>query len=117
MSMMKKVIQVVSLIVSVLSLVFILYGSIKLARVEAATVPQDVESGISGIEIVQPSNVITREDAQVIVGVSVAALVVGLAGYFISSRMEFQKTVPSTRKSRNIPQLNNTLERMDQEDS
>lgn len=85
---MKKVVQVVSLIVSALSLIFILYGSIKLARVEAATVPQDIESGIPGIEIVQTSNVITREDAQIIVGVSVAALVVGLTGYFISSRME-----------------------------
>lgn len=104
---MKKIIQVVSLIVAGLSLIFILYGSIKLARVEAATVSPDIESGIPGVEIVQPSNVITREDAQIIVGISVATLVLGIVGYFISSRMEFRETVPSIGKSQNTLRHNN----------
>ena len=84
----QQVIKVVSLIVCVLSIVFILYGSMKLARVQEAIVSQDIESGIPGIEIVQPSNVITGEDAQRIVSISVASLLVGFTGYFISSRVK-----------------------------
>ncbi|MBD1903365.1 hypothetical protein NDI44_22830 [Trichocoleus sp. DQ-A3] len=111
---MKKVIQVVSIIVAILSLVFLLYGSIKLARVEAATVPQNVESGIRGVEIVQPSNIISREDAQIIMSVSMATFVIGVAGFFLSSRMEFGEPSPSIEKSQTKPQANSSLEREDE---
>lgn len=111
---MNKVIKVFSLIVSVLSLIFILYGSIKLVRVEEAMVSQNIDSGIPGIEIVQPSNVITGEDAQRIVSLSVASLIVGVGGYFISSRIANNNTVTSDKKDENISQSNTTLDETDQ---
>jgi ribose/xylose/arabinose/galactoside ABC-type transport system permease subunit len=111
---MKKVIQTVSLIIATFGFVFLLYGGMKLARVEAATVPQEIETGIPGIEIVQPSKVLSREDAQVIIGVSVAALAIGIAGYFVSSRTDFGETVPRIGSSRTNPQPNNTVQRTEE---
>ena len=108
---MKKVIQAISLIIATFGFVFLLYGGMKLARVDAATVPQDIETGIPGIEIVQPSKVLSREDAQLIIGISVAVLAVGIAGYFVSSRADFEETVPRIGSSRTKAQPNNTVQR------
>jgi len=111
---MKKIIQAISLIIATLGFVFLLYGGMKLVRVEAATVPQDIETGIPGIEIVQPSKVLNREDVQVIIGVSVAALAIGIAGYFVSSRTDFGETVPRIGTSQIKPQPNNTVQRTEE---
>lgn len=89
---MKKVIQAISLVVACLSFVLLLYGSIKLARVEAATVPQSLKSGIPGVEIVQSSNVTSRKNAQIIMGFSLATLIIGSAVFFISSPKASGKT-------------------------
>lgn len=71
--------------VSALSIVFLLYGSMKLARVNAATVPQEINSGIPGVEIAQPSKVLSNEDAQIIIGVAGGTLILGVFGYIASS--------------------------------
>jgi hypothetical protein len=110
----QRVIKVLSFIVCVLSIVFILYGSIKLARVEEAIVSQDIESGIPGIEIVEPSNIITGEDAQRIVSISVASLLVGVTGLFISSRVKIREGVSSSTQAESITQPYNTLDKTDQ---
>jgi len=87
---MKKIVKIVSIVISALSIVFLLYGSMKLARVNAATVPQNIDSGIPGVEIAQPAKVMGREDAQVIVGVAAATLILGAAGYITSSSKEIE---------------------------
>ncbi|MEM9888651.1 MAG: hypothetical protein AAF849_22330 [Bacteroidota bacterium] len=91
---MKTIIQTFCVIVSVLSLIFFLYGSIKLYRIESGNTFQNIESGIPGVEIVQPSNLLTREDVQAIIAVSVAGLVIGIGGTVISSNMK--DTIPKT---------------------
>ena len=112
---MKKVIQSISLIIAILGFVFLLYGGMKLVRVDAATGFQDIETGIPGIEIVQPSKVLSREDAQVIIGISVAVLAIGIAGYFVSSRTDFGETVPRIVSSRIKPQPDKTVQRAEEE--
>jgi hypothetical protein len=87
---MKKIVQIASIMISALSIIFLLYGSIKLARVDAATVPQNIDSGIPGVEIAQPSKVIGREDTQIIMGVAAATLMLGAAGYAGSSRKKVE---------------------------
>jgi hypothetical protein len=89
---MKKIVKVVSVVISALSIVFLLYGSMKLARVNAATVPQQINSGIPGVEIAQPSKVISNEDAQIIMGVASGTLILGVAGYIASSRKDIEHT-------------------------
>ncbi len=87
---MKKVIRVISSIVIVFSFVFLLYGTIKLFRVdEAAKNIQNIDIGIAGVQIVQPSKIISKENTQVIIGISAVTLVMGIVCYFFFRSGEF----------------------------
>lgn len=82
---MKNIIKTVSIIISILSLIFMLYGSIKLARVNAETVPPQIESGIPGVEIVEPSPFIDEETSKAIITVAFTTFVISLGGFVVSS--------------------------------
>ncbi len=83
---MKKVIQGISVLLTAIGLIFFLYGSIKLARVEAQETTAKISSGIPNVEVVQ-SSPISQETAQIIIGVSIIPLVFGGAGLWFSSKM------------------------------
>lgn len=83
---MKKVIRAISIGFLVLSLLFLVYGSIKLARAEATPPPLNIVSGIPQVEIEQPSPLINKHNAQLIMGVSLMTAVLGGTGLLISLR-------------------------------
>lgn len=84
---MKKAIQIVSTVVVVLSIMFFLYGTIKLSRVEAVEPPQIINPDFGDeikVELITP--LINKEKAEVIIGVSIVTLVLGVVGFSLSSR-------------------------------
>ena len=89
---MKKIGKIISIVVSVFSSILLLYGSIKLAHINAATVPQEINTGIPGVEIVQPSKVMSNEDAQKIIIVAFGTLILGVVSYIASSGKEIENT-------------------------
>jgi hypothetical protein len=83
---MKKVIQGISVFLIALGLIAFLYGSIKLARVEAQETPEKIISGVPNIEVIQ-SSPISQETAQIIIGVSIIPLIFGGVGLWYSTKM------------------------------
>jgi hypothetical protein len=80
---MKKIIKIISAVVTGFSVLLLVYGCIKLARVEAA---QPIDSGSDDIRIEQPEPLINKDVAQIIIGVSVVTLVLGGVGFTLSSQ-------------------------------
>lgn len=82
---MKKVIQIFSGLIIVLSIIFFLYGTIKLARAEEAANSLKIDSGNPGITIEAPKSWINKEKSEIIIGVSVVTLISGYVGFSLSS--------------------------------
>ncbi|MEG4812858.1 hypothetical protein [Microcoleus sp. K5-D4] len=84
--MKKTLLKILSGAFIVLSVLLFAFGCIKLAR--AAQPPQapTIESGIPGVEVVLPAPINTNQ-AQYIIGSSLAMLGLSIAGFVVSSRI------------------------------
>jgi hypothetical protein len=82
----KKIFRGFSLVIAVFSLVFLLYGSIKLAHAQEP--PHTFKIDDSDIEVVSPSVSMSEETAEAVIGVSVVTLIVGGVGFFLSANKE-----------------------------
>jgi hypothetical protein len=93
---MKKIIPIISAVIVVLSIVFFLYGSIKLAKAVEPTQILDstktseltkiINPNVDNITVEDTSRLIIQQKAEVIIGVSVVTLVLGGVGFTLSSR-------------------------------
>lgn len=84
--MKKTLFKILSVGVIVLSVLFFAFGLIKLARAQEPPKAPTIESGIPGIEVVQPLPINTNQ-AQYIIVSSLATLGLGVAGFVVSSRI------------------------------
>jgi hypothetical protein len=84
--MRKTLFKIISVGFIVLSVLLFAWGCIKLARAQEPPKAAMIESGIPGVEVVQPSPINTNQ-AQYIIGSSLAMLGLGVAGFVVSSRI------------------------------
>lgn len=95
--MLKKFVQVLSFGAVVLSLIFLLYGSVKLYR---ATQPQSFDTGVPGVEVISPLPLISEQQAQAVMGVSLVFLILSGTTLFVSSKQSFRIDIfTSSKKS------------------
>ncbi len=98
--------KIISSIAIFLSIIFLMFGLIKLARAQEPPQAPMIESGIPGVEVVLPSPISTNEAQNIILG-SLATLGLGFAGFVVSSRLtdevsqdnENQKNTEATPKT------------------
>lgn len=83
---MKSLFKGISLIIVVFGFLTFFYGSIKMARTEAPSSFQSIDTGIPRVVMVDQSSHLRKETAQAIVGTSVVIFGVGIVGFVISSR-------------------------------
>jgi hypothetical protein len=83
--MINKILKVLSIVLAILGSVLLLYGSIKIARVTTGEIPQDVSSGIPGIEIAYPERIIGIEDARLITVIALGLLIFSIVVYLVVS--------------------------------
>ncbi|MBD1886507.1 hypothetical protein [Microcoleus vaginatus] len=84
--MKKTLFKILSVGVIVLSVLFFAFGCIKLARAQEPPKAPTIVSGIPGVEVILPSPINTNQ-AQYIIGSSLAMLGLGVAGFVVSSRI------------------------------
>jgi hypothetical protein len=84
--MKKRLLKILSVGFMVLSVFFFAFGLIKLARAQEPPKAPTIESGIPGVEVVQPLPINTNQ-AQYIIVSSLATLGLGFAGFVVSSRL------------------------------
>ena len=84
--MKKKIFKSLSVAFIVFSILFFAFGCIKLARAQEPPKAPTIESGIPGVEVVQPLPINTNE-AEYIIFTSLATLGLGIAGFLVSSRI------------------------------
>jgi len=85
-NMKKTLFKIFTVGVIVLSVLLFAFGCIKLARAQELPKAPMIESGIPGVEVVQPLPINTNQ-AQYIIGSSLAMLGLGVAGFVVSSRI------------------------------
>ena len=84
--MKKTLFKILSVGVIVLSVLFLAFGLMKLARAQEPPKAPTIVSGIPGVEVIVPSPINTNQ-AQYIIGSSLAMLGLGVAGFVVSSRI------------------------------
>lgn len=99
--MKKRLLKILSVGVIVLSVLFLAFGLMKLARAQEPPKAPIIVSGIPGVEVIVPSPINTNQ-AQYIIGSSLAMLGLGVAGFVVSSRITEVSHNNQNKKNREI---------------
>lgn len=99
--MKKTLFKILSGGVIVLSVLLFAYGCIKLARAQELPKAPTIVSGIPGVKVIVPSPINT-DQAQSIIGSSLAMLGLGVAGFVVSSRINEVSHNNQNKKNREI---------------
>jgi TRAP-type C4-dicarboxylate transport system permease small subunit len=89
---MKKWIQIACGLLATLSLLFLLYGSIKFSRLESTSSLPELDIDVAGIVIEQPSSDQDKETIQILVGASLVTLILGIVGFVLSSKKGLEES-------------------------
>lgn len=99
--MKKTFFKILSVGVIFLGVLFFAFGLMKLARAQEPPKAPTIVSGIPGVEVIVPSPINTNE-AQYIIGSSLAMLGLGVAGFVVSSRITEVSHNNQNKKNREI---------------
>ncbi len=99
--MKKRLLKILSVGVIFLGVLFFAFGLMKLARAQEPPKAPTIVSGIPGVEVIVPSPINTNE-AQYIIGSSLAMLGLGVAGFVVSSRITEVSHNNQNKKNREI---------------